>query len=172
MGKEKFAGHKKKGKGICTRIETNFENKYVSKIPNFIETYHLTYMTIIWSALIVFFGFLAIKNINWLWLVSLMIVFQYLTDLFDGAVGRYRDTGLIKWGYYMDHFLDYIFLGSILITYLFLLPSESLKNALFNLHRHSWKPGSFFSPFKIYQKTENRLLFIPGRSGWLWGLSQ
>ncbi|MGE4489428.1 MAG: CDP-alcohol phosphatidyltransferase family protein, partial [Kiritimatiellales bacterium] len=42
---------------------------------------------------------------------------QYLTDLLDGAVGRERNTGLVKWGYYMDHFLDYIFLCSILIGY-------------------------------------------------------
>jgi len=51
-----------------------------------------------------------------------MIIFQYITDLFDGALGRYRDTGLIKWGYYMDHFLDYLFLSSIIIAYALLFP--------------------------------------------------
>ena len=39
----------------------------------------------------------------------------------DGAIGRHRNTGLIKWGYYMDHFLDYLFLCSILIGYSFLI---------------------------------------------------
>ena len=42
--------------------------------------------------------------------------------MLDGAVGRARNTGLIKWGFYMDHFLDFIFLSSIVIGYSFLLP--------------------------------------------------
>jgi len=52
------------------------------------------------------------------------IFMQWLTDAFDGAVGRLRNTGLIKWGYYMDHFLDYIFLCSIIIAYSFIIPNE------------------------------------------------
>jgi phosphatidylglycerophosphate synthase len=31
-----------------------------------------------------------------------VIVFQYITDLLDGEIGRKRNTGLIKWGFYMD----------------------------------------------------------------------
>ena len=117
-----FAGDKKVGKGILSSLEHKFVAAYVSKIPLFIETYHLTYSTILWCILILVFSYFATTNLSWLWLVSLMIFFQYLTDLFDGAVGRYRKTGLITWGYYMDHFLDYFFLCSILIGYAFLLP--------------------------------------------------
>lgn len=122
MAKEKFSGDKKVGKGLFSFIERPFVNRYVSKVPSWLETYHLTYMTILWSVVIVGASYLAKNNIKWLWLVSLMIFMQYLTDLFDGAVGRHRNTGLIKWGYYMDHFLDYIFLCSILIGYALLLP--------------------------------------------------
>ena len=43
--------------------------------------------------------------------------------MLDGEVGRSRNSGLIKWGFYMDHFLDYIFLCAIIIGYSFLLPS-------------------------------------------------
>ena len=50
-------------------------------------------------------------------MISLMIVLQYITDLFDGAVGRYRNTGLVKWGFFMDHFLDFIFLCALLTAY-------------------------------------------------------
>ena len=57
-------------------------------------------------------------------MVSVMILFQYITDLFDGALGRYRQTGLVKWGYYMDHLLDYVFLCSILIGYSMILPDK------------------------------------------------
>ena len=120
-----FHGDKKKAPdSIFFKYEKRLVNKYVDNVPKWLETYHLTYMTLLWSLLIVLFGALASKNLHWLWLVSLMIVFQYITDLFDGAVGRYRNTGLIRWGYYMDHFLDYIFLCSILIAYSFILPDR------------------------------------------------
>lgn len=119
-----FAGHKKEGEWFLKKAEDKFRNKIIPYIPRFVETYHLTYLTLLWSGLIVLFGWLAQNNINWLWLVSIMIGFQYITDLFDGALGRYRNTGLIKWGYYMDHFLDYLFLSSIITAYSFLFPQS------------------------------------------------
>ena len=122
--KEEFAGHKKEGEWFLRKAEDNFRNKVIPYIPRFIETYHLTYLTLLWSAFIILFGWLARGDINWLWLVSVMIALQYITDLFDGALGRYRNTGLIKWGYYMDHFLDYLFLCSIIVAYSFLFPLE------------------------------------------------
>jgi phosphatidylglycerophosphate synthase len=92
--------------------------------PFFLGTKTLTLMTAFWSVCVLVFSFLAKNNFNWLWLVSLSIIFQYLTDLLDGAVGRYRNRGLVKWGYYMDHFLDYVFLSCIWIGYSFILPSK------------------------------------------------
>lgn len=121
---EKFGGDKKKGESIFGPIERRFVDRYIDKVPSWIETYHLTFLTIPWCAFIILGGYLAQDNMNWLWMVSVMIVLQYITDLFDGAVGRHRDTGLIKWGYYMDHLLDYFFLCSILICYAFVVPSE------------------------------------------------
>jgi phosphatidylglycerophosphate synthase len=73
-------------------------------------------MTLVWSGGNVILAFFARNNLSVLWLVSLMIVLQYLTDLFDGELGRQRDTGLIKWGFYMDHFLDFIFLCSLVFV--------------------------------------------------------
>lgn len=119
-----FQGDKKVGGSVLSSIEKRIVDRYVSKIPKGLETYHLTLMTIAWSAGVLASSYLAGYNFNWLWLTSVFIALQYITDLFDGAVGRYRDTGLIKWGYYMDHFLDYIFLCSILIGYTFFLPIE------------------------------------------------
>jgi len=119
-----FAGDKKKGTSLLSSAETKLKNILVPYVPLKVETYHLTYTTILWSALIIVFSYFAISNINWLWGVSLMIFFQYITDLLDGEIGRRRNTGLIKWGFYMDHFLDYIFLCSILIGYTLLLPDK------------------------------------------------
>ena len=116
MSKDDFAGDKKVGRSFLLDIETRFKKWAVPKIPKFIETYHLTYMTILWAIGNVIFAFLARENLNWIWLVSLMILLQYITDLFDGELGRQRDTGLIKWGFYMDHFLDFLFLSTIVFV--------------------------------------------------------
>ena len=57
--------------------------------------------------------------------MSAIIVLQYLTDAVDGKVGVIRGAGLVRWGYYMDHFLDYVFLCVILIGYGLMLPERS-----------------------------------------------
>lgn len=120
----KFAGDKKTGKNILHFPETWLKNKLVPFVPKCIETYHLTLTTILWSILVLVFSFLALKNIQWLWGVCLMIFLQYITDLLDGEIGRQRNTGLIKWGYYMDHFLDYIFLCAMVGGFFIILPVE------------------------------------------------
>ena len=109
------------GMSLFGKLEKRLVDKFVDKIPKSIETYHLTLSTLIWCAFIILFGYLAAHfSIQWLWGTCVMILLQYITDLFDGAVGRYRNTGLVHWGYYMDHFLDYIFLCSLLIGYSFI----------------------------------------------------
>jgi phosphatidylglycerophosphate synthase len=72
--------------------------------------------TLLWAAVNVGIAFSARNNPELLWVVSLMILLQYLTDLLDGELGRQRNTGLIKWGFYMDHFLDFIFLCSLVFV--------------------------------------------------------
>lgn len=121
---ESFAGDKKVGRNFFASFEKNLTTRFTPHIPSWIETYHLTLTTILWSAGAILFGFLARQDFIWLIGMCAMIVLQYITDLFDGAVGRYRNTGLIKWGYYMDHFLDYIFLCSLLIGYAFIIPNQ------------------------------------------------
>lgn len=167
---DNFAGDKKVGFSLLGILEKKIVDKYVSKIPQCIETYHLTICTVFWSLGIMFFGWLAANyNIHWLWLSSLFIFLQYLTDLFDGAVGRYRNTGLIKWGYYMDHFLDYIFLCSVLISYAFLFNDK--YNSLFfilvifaGFMVNAYLAFAATNEFKIEHlgigPTEIRLLFI------------
>lgn len=102
--------------------ENQFRARWVPRLPSWLETWHLTYLTLLWSGLIVLCGWQARENLNWLWLSSLVVVAQYLSDLFDGALGRYRNTGLIKWGYYMDHLLDYLFQSAIITGYLLIAP--------------------------------------------------
>lgn len=165
-----FHGDKKVGVSLFGNIEKKLIEKFTPKIPQKIETYHLTMSTIFWSILIILFGYLAKKvNINFLWGTSVMIICQYITDLFDGAIGRYRNTGLIRWGYYMDHLLDYIFLCSILIGYSFLFNDQFntlfFILAIFGAYMvNSYLSFASTNEFKIsYLKigpTEIRLLFI------------
>jgi phosphatidylglycerophosphate synthase len=79
---------------------------------------------------VILFSWLATFNRQWMWGVSGAIVAQYITDLLDGAIGRHRNTGLVKWGFYMDHFLDYVFLCAMLIGYSLLIPNH-LKYVMF-----------------------------------------
>ncbi len=119
---EQFGGDKKLPmKSLLAKHERKLIDTYIPKFPKWIEGYDLTLMTILWSMGVIIFGLLAKDNRLWLLLSSAMIALQWFTDSFDGALGRYRDTGIPKWGYYMDHFLDYVFMCSILIGYSFLL---------------------------------------------------
>jgi archaetidylinositol phosphate synthase len=125
-GKQPFAGAGKSNRGMLVPLERRLTAFLLPRIPAWLETYHLTLLTPLWSILIVVFGYLAANNLRWLWLTNLMIVFHYFTDHLDGKLGKYRNTGLRKWGFYMDHLFDYGFLCSILIGYSFLVPARFL----------------------------------------------
>lgn len=125
-----FAGDKKDGVSLLHKPEERFKAALLPLVPVGIETYHLTLTTIVWSVLVILFSWLATFSREWMWGASAMIVAQYVTDLLDGAIGRQRNTGLVKWGFYMDHFLDYVFLCSMLIGYSLLMP-DNLKYVMF-----------------------------------------
>lgn len=120
---EPFGGAKKDGESILGPYERAFVQKWVDKVPRRVETFHLTMLTVVWSLGLLVFGYLAAGDLRWLFAVSAMVIGQYLTDLFDGAVGRHRNTGLVKWGFFMDHFLDFVFAGCFVIAYSFLAPN-------------------------------------------------
>src|SRR5215510_596629 len=129
-GKQSFAGAGKSNSGFLVPLERRLAAFVLPRMPRWLETYHLTLLTPVWSLLIVVFGYLSASNLRWLWMVNLMIVLHYFTDHFDGKLGKYRDTGLRKWGFYMDHLFDYGFLCSILIGYSFLIPQKSIFNMM------------------------------------------
>ena len=112
-------------KSQLAKGERRFIDYCVPRFPRWIEGYHLTLTTILWSAGLIISGHLAQQDLRWLWLASGMLFMQWFTDSFDGALGRYRDTGIPKWGFYMDHLLDFIFMCSILIGYALLFDGPS-----------------------------------------------
>ena len=122
---QQFAGATKANTSFLTPLERRLAIRVLPRIPSWLETYHLTMMTLLWSGLILFFSYLAARDLRWLWGVSAMVAMQYVTDHYDGKIGKYRGTGLVRWGYYMDHLLDYVFLCSVIIGYSFILPERS-----------------------------------------------
>jgi len=125
-GKQPFSGAGKTNSGMLVPLERRLTAFVLPRIPEWLETYHLTLLTPVWAIGIALFGYLAATNLRWLWMTNLMLVLHYFTDHFDGKLGKYRETGLRKWGFYMDHLFDYLFLCSILIGYSFLIPPKSV----------------------------------------------
>jgi phosphatidylglycerophosphate synthase len=133
MQNQQFAGAHKTNTSFLSPLERRLAPVVLPRIPAWLETHHLTMLTLVWSGAILLFSYLAARDIRWLWLVSLMIFLHYITDHFDGKVGKFRNTGLVRWGYYMDHLLDYFFLCSVIIGYSFILPERSRYQLLFML---------------------------------------
>ena len=125
LNTSEFAGAHKTNNSFLAPLERRLAPIVIPRIPLWLETQHLTMLTLVWSLLILLFSSLAARNLRWLWLVSVMIALQWVTDHYDGKIGKHRNTGLARWGYYMDHLLDYFFLCSVIIGYAFILPERS-----------------------------------------------
>jgi archaetidylinositol phosphate synthase len=166
-----FKGDQKKPiNSITGNAEQRLIRATIGMIPPWIEGYHLTLSTLLWSVGLILFGYLAQYNLHWLWLSSAMVFLQWFSDSYDGALGRLRDTGIPRWGYYMDHLLDFVFLASVFVGYSFLVGEGQLR-ALFLLlilftafMMNSYLSFAATSEFKIsflgFGPTEGRILFI------------
>ena len=150
--KQTFNGDKKHLIHFLVPYEQKFLKAALPLVPAQVSTAHLTLMTILWSVGIVMAGYLSRGDIRWLWLFSGCILMQYITDMLDGEVGRNRHSGLIKWGFYMDHFLDFIFLCCIIIGYSFLLPASYYTLTLLCL---TFSAGFMVHAFMDFSITHN-----------------
>lgn len=113
-------------------LEKRFIQATVHHFPRWIEGYHLTLLTIPWSAGVIVAGWLAARvDPHWLWLSSAMLFLQWFTDSFDGALGRHRDFGIPKWGFYMDHMLDFVFMWCVPVSYAFVVEDPTSVVLLF-----------------------------------------
>lgn len=117
MNEKSMSGRRRIFFSFLQPFEQKLIKVWVPKVPKQIETYHLTMMTLIFSILAIMVGYLSRGEKLFLMLNSLLIVSQYMTDILDGAVGRYRKTGLVRWGFYMDHLFDYLFACALVISY-------------------------------------------------------
>ncbi len=158
----------KTGKWLLKDAEDGLKNFIVPRVPNWIETYHLTWLTLLWSGMVVIFFYLGTENGMYYWYIPVLVVLQYITDLLDGSLGRYRDTGLVKWGYYVDHFLDFVFMCSIIFGYALITGFNAWIFLIFALASgfmvHSFLLVSTNGEFQIslfgLGPTEGRVVFI------------
>ncbi|MDH5596608.1 MAG: CDP-alcohol phosphatidyltransferase family protein [Candidatus Peregrinibacteria bacterium] len=158
----------KSGEWYLKRIESGLKDFLVPKVPKWLETYHLTGLTLIWSGLMIYFFYMGSQNELYLFLVPILVLLQYLSDLLDGEVGRRRNTGLVRWGYYADHLLDFVFITSIIAGYAIILGMSEWIFALYAIvsgfHVSTYLLVSADGEFKIsflrFGPTEARILFI------------
>lgn len=115
---------KNKSNHILYPLDKYLKNRLIMLVPRFIQTYHLTMFTLLWSLLIIVLAYIFEDSRIIYLLISIIIILQYFTDLLDGEVGRRRKTGLVLWGFFMDHFLDYVFLCSLGIGYFIIFPKS------------------------------------------------
>ena len=133
MQREQLALATKSSTSLLSPLERRLARAFVPRIPLWLGTHHLTLMTLLWCAGLVVFGRLAAADLRWLWGSSVMIALQWATDFFDGKVGKHRGTGLVKWGFYMDHLLDFAFLCAVLVGYALVLPASAHLSLLLAL---------------------------------------
>ncbi len=171
MPQEEFHGKKHSEYSFSRRWEKKLIDLLTPLVPSWIETYHLTLFAFAWSTLAILSGCLAhTYSLSWLWLSTVCVCGHYITDILDGEVGRRRNTGLVRWGFYMDHFTDYLFLCSVIIGYSFLVPSQYNIYMLFALMVFGAYMVNCFLEFAATNKlniayfgigpTEIRFLFI------------
>jgi phosphatidylglycerophosphate synthase len=167
---EPFGGDKKVGRSVLWLAEQRLIRWAAPRVPAWIRSNHLTLATIPISFAIVLCGYAAQTQDAWLYVGAVFIFLQWVTDSLDGAVGRLRNEGFIRWGYYMDHFLDYVFLVSVLVSYMLLLPTDFILIHFFVLAIfagymvHAFLAFGATNQFRIAHlgvgPTEIRLLFI------------
>jgi len=124
MNDAAVAGQDKHSPALLSAADHRLIAHLVTRVPRAVQSHHLTILTLVWSGLVLAGYALAIRDRRWLCVVSALVAAQYVTDAVDGKLGALRGDGLVRWGFYADHLLDYVFLCSILLGYALLVPPQ------------------------------------------------
>lgn len=108
-------------------LEKRAVDKLAVFIPPFIGTKILTFLSLGSSLLILSSYYISAKIRAFLFLASFFIVMQWIFDCLDGAIGRLRREGFVRWGFYMDHLFDCFFMFSVILGFWFLFPDAKLQ---------------------------------------------
>jgi len=102
-------------------------------VPSFIGTKILTYLSLLCSLLMLGCYAMAAGNRLYLLLACIFIMGEWIFDCLDGAIGRDRKEGYVRWGYYMDHFFDYLFAAFICLGFYLYHPQPVLELFFFTV---------------------------------------
>jgi archaetidylinositol phosphate synthase len=98
----------------------------VPRVPAAVQPWQLTVLTLPLIGIVVLCGWRAGSDPRWLWAVSVLVAVQYVADVLDGELGRVREAGLVRWGFYMDHLADALFISAVIGVYVPVYPDSSL----------------------------------------------
>lgn len=151
--------------------ERAYIDRNVMKLPHWIRSWQLTLLTIPFAIGLIAFGRLAHDHRAWLILSSALLAAQWWTDCMDGTLDRVRGEGLVRWGFYMDHFCDFLFMSAVFIGWALMLDDPRSQFLLIMLMLtyqammvSSWLMYGATQKFKItylgFGPTEIRLLCI------------
>jgi len=160
---------KPKNNSLLYPFEVKFRKKIVPCLPKYMGTQFLTYCTLLFSIGLFLSYYYSSGNRLFLLLASFFIFLQWLTDILDGEVGRYRNEGLVKWGFLMDHLLDYIFFSAGFLGLMLFVNTHIISMMVIYIVMNMFFIVSFlvfgvtnkFSvSFSIFSTTELRILVI------------
>ncbi|MEV4499188.1 CDP-alcohol phosphatidyltransferase family protein [Micromonospora arborensis] len=126
MKPDVFGGRINVGRSMLSGGETRLKLWLADRVPGWLGTRQLTLASVPLSGALLACGFMAPSRRGWWLVAAAVIVAQYLTDLVDGEVGRRRRSGLVHWGFYADHLLDFVFLSIGLAAYCLGVPTVPL----------------------------------------------
>jgi phosphatidylglycerophosphate synthase len=152
------------------KLESRLKDILVPRVPTWLHTHHLTLCTIPCILIALCIAYFAQENRFALIWLSPLVIIQYICDLLDGEVGRRRQTGLIRWGFYTDHLLDYLFISSIATAYYGAFPLDErwilfvimiIIGAFFvSTYLEHGATGKFVISEYGFGPTEGRLFFV------------
>ncbi|MBQ1041484.1 hypothetical protein KBX03_03080 [Micromonospora sp. C72] len=112
-----FAHDRNTETSLLSFAERPLKRRLAAQVSRFVGTRTLTMVTLPLAV-----AAFASSAAHWWTVTAALVAAQYLTDLVDGEVGRILESGHVRWGYHMDHFLDAVFVAAIFGGYLVALP--------------------------------------------------
>lgn len=139
IGADQLSGAQRVGKTLLRPLGDGLRAILLPLVPRAVQTWHLTWLTLPLGLLTVVAGWRVPGNVQWIWVISTAVVVQYVADILDGEVGRSRGSGLIRWGFYVDHLSDALFISALVVAYVPIYPESTwlligiliMANALF-----------------------------------------
>lgn len=166
---------------ILARNEKRLLVWLAERTPHWVNSDHLTGLGLAAMALAGIAYALCHRSPQWLWVVNVSLLLNWLGDSLDGTLARVRDAQRPRYGFYVDHVVDAI-CATLMLVGLGLSPWMSFPVAIALLIAYlllaiesylaTYTIGDFHISHFGFGPTELRILlivgnlFLLGRGGW------